>query len=748
MQFDTTAYTRLDATNSLGASASGGAFATSTGDILEISSFGAGIFRLRVGPNTRPDYGLIVGRAQRCEMQQSVRGTWAFATGNTRLEVVGEPFKLRLVHDEHIVLTSITDEHFRGLPRLPVIGKARSGQQWVASFALASGEPVYGLGEKFGPLNKRGQLVASQTADALGVNTGLAYKNAPFCWGPGSGKGAWGIFINTPARVTHGVGYPDWSHRSYAVMVDDEALDIFLITGQHPAEILERYTYLTGRAPDVPLWSLGLWVSKAYYRTAEEAIAVATKLRTRRIPSDVLALDGRASWDVQTRFDFQWDPQRYRDPAGALVRIKNNAMKVCVTEYPYVSVHSPLFAELASKRYLLTDGRGDAYVLGWDTSPATSPFGDVLTPLPDCGLVDFTNPAAYAWWRDAHEALFKVGVDVICADFGEHIPDDAVAFNGDRGKRLHNVYPLLYNRCVYDATRKFAGKDDQPALVFGRSGWTGSQRYPVQWGGEPQSDWEGLAASIRGALSWGMTGVPYHATDIGGYYGSSQPSPELYVRWLQMGVFSSHMRLHGIGAREPWAFGEDAEGIVRTWLELRYRLVPYLRATIAQSMASGMPVMRAMPLAFPSNTLTRPYETQFMCGDALLVAPIISAGGEVDVALPPGGWYDLATRQRLAGRQVIRYRAGLDRFPVFGREGYALPMGRAVQQTAEIDLARPLDALWVFGKPTRAFDGFVQARIAADENGATVYADASVAIDKFGDPAGVRVEPMPDSDAS
>ena len=133
---------------------------------------------------------------------------------------------------------------------------------------------------------------------------------------------------------------------------------------------------------------------------------------------------------------------------------------------------------------------------------------------------------------------------------------------------------------------------------------------------------------------------------------------------------------------------------------------------IAQATATGMPVMRAMPLAFPTNALTRRFETQFMCGDALLVAPIVAAGGEVEIALPPGAWYDLSSRQRIAGRQVIRYRATLDRFPVFGREGYALPLGPVVQHTGEIDAAKPLEALWVFGAPSHALEGFAQARIA------------------------------------
>jgi alpha-D-xyloside xylohydrolase len=745
MQLDPTAYIRLNAPQRLGTSGSGGEFATSTGDVLEVASYGPGVFRLRVGPNTKPDYGLVLGRAQRCDVAQREAGVWSFSSGSTRLELTGEPLKLRLFHEDKLLLASITDEHFRGFPRLPVIGRTRGGEQWIASFALASGEPVYGFGEQFGPLNKRGQLIASRVEDALGVNSGLAYKPAPFCWSPGSstGKaGAWGVFVNTPGSVRHGVGAPEWSHRSYAIVVDDEALDLFLFAGREPAEIIERYTALTGRAPDVPLWSLGLWMSRAYYRTADEALGVAGELRAHRIPCDVLTLDGRTAWDVQTRFDFRWDAKRYPDPAATLARLKQHALKICVWEYPYVSVHSPLFSDLAAKGFLLRTTAGEPYVFAWDTSLATSPFGGVLTPLPESGIVDFTNPAAYAWWRDAHKALFEVGVDAIKSDFGEHVPDDAIASNGDRGARLHNVYPLLYNRCVFEATGKFAPPADQPPIVWGRAGWTGSQRFPIQWGGDPQSDWEGLAASIRGALSWGMSGAPYHSTDIGGFYGSDQPSAELYLRWLQMSVFSSHMRAHGLGAREPSAFGEHVEAIARSWIEFRYRLLPYLKSVIAQATKTGLPVMRAMPLAFPGNALTRSYETQFMCGDALLIAPIVAPGGEVEVALPPGAWYDLASRQRVAGRQVIRYRATLDKLPVFGREGYALPLGPVVQHTGEIDPANPLAALYLFGKPTQALEGFTQAKIAVSESAVTVAAASSVKVEPFGDASGIAVEPL------
>ena len=740
MLLDPYAYLRLDVEGSLGATGTGASFATSTGDMLDVAAYGGGAFRVRLGPNTRPDYGILVGRACACKAEQPAPGTWVFASGDAVLEIMAAPMRFRLSWKGVTVLESITDQHFRGWTRLPAFGRAQRGGLWTAAVALRSGEPVYGLGEKFGPLDKRGQLVHSQVEDALGVNTGLSYKNVPFAWGPGTGAGAWGVFVHTPGMVTHGVGHPDWSHRSYALVVDDEALDLFLFAGDTPAAILDAYTTLTGRAPAVPRWSLGLWVSRASYRTPGEAVEVAGKLRERRIPCDVLMLDGRAAWKAETRFNFEWDPDRFDDPAATLDAIHAQNLRVCVWEYPYVSVHSPLFLELAREGYLLKTAEGDPYVFGWDTAPGTSPFGDVLTPLPESGILDFTNPDAYAWWRDAHRNLFADGVDVIKSDFGEHVPDDAVAHNGDWGRRLHNVYPMLYNRCVYEATRKFQQDADSPPIVWSRAGWAGSQRYPIGWGGDPQSDWEGLAGSLRGGLSLGMSGNPYHSSDIGGFYGATQPSPELYVRWLQATVFSSHIRVHGIGEREPWAFGPEIEAVCRKWLAFRYRLVPYLESVIATAVATGLPVMRAMPLAFPGNALVRTFDTQYMCGDALLVAPIVREGGEAEIALPPGGWFDLNTRQRIAGRQVIRYRAKLDQFPVFAREGYALPLGRAVQHTGEIDGARPVELLWVFGTPAAELSGFAQVRVDAVGGGAFAVRFApGVKTEIWGDAANVDV---------
>jgi alpha-D-xyloside xylohydrolase len=240
-----------------------------------------------------------------------------------------------------------------------------------------------------------------------------------------------------------------------------------------------------------------------------------------------------------------------------------------------------------------------------------------------------------------------------------------------------------------------------------------------------------------------MSGVPCHGTRVGGSYVSSPPGPELYVRWLQFAVFTSHLLLDASAEREPWAFGAEVEAVVRKWLAFRYRLVPYLQRVIAQAAATGLPVMRAMPLAFPGNPLVRNCETQFLCGDVLLVAPILQEGGTVTITLPPGAWYDLNSRQRYPGQRVLRYRATLDQFPVFGREGAALPLARAVQNTGEIDGAAPLEQLWVFGKPTAPLDGFAQARIVVDAAGvAAIRAAREVQVERFGDAAGLPVLPV------
>ncbi|MFY7779779.1 MAG: glycoside hydrolase family 31 protein, partial [Tagaea sp.] len=293
---------------------------------------------------------------------------------------------------------------------------------------------------------------------------------------------------------------------------------------------------------------------------------------------------------------------------------------------------------------------------------------------------------------------FDVGVDTLKTDFGEQVMDHVVAANGDTGRRLHNVYPRLYNQAVYEACRARYGED---AVLWGRDGWIGAQKFPIQWGGDPQTDWEGLAASIRGALCYGLSGVPFYSSDVGGFYGSKQPDPELYLRWVGASIFGSHFRFHGIGVREPWALGDAVKRHARAWMTLRYRLLPYLWACARDAVRTQLPVMRAMALAFPKDRAARAFEEQFMCGPSLLVCPILKPGDAVDVWLPEGVWYDFWTGEKLAGgRQMRAANVPLDRLPVYVRGGHAIALGRAVMHTGEIDRNDPIEEIAFYGEPT------------------------------------------------
>jgi alpha-D-xyloside xylohydrolase len=693
-------FNRLGWLKFTGLNAGAARFETAAG-VLEVSAPGADMLRLRLQRAPAPDYGILVdpellvketaNAPISVENGEEVR----VKAGDLELVFQQEPLRLTVYRQGKMVLESSTDRTIRGDLRLHPL--ASTPEAWLLSLALNSGESVFGLGEKFGCMDKRGQLIENWNRDATGVNAEISYKNVPFAWSPLG----WGVFVHTAARVTHGVGYSPWSHRSYVIKLDDPNLDLFLLFAGSPAEMLAKYTALTGRTELPPTWSYGAWFSRAIYKTADEILEVAKQLRERRIPADVLTLDGRAWHKSETRFDFSWDPERYPDPAGFVRTMREMDYRLCLWEYSYLSTLNPMFEELAAKKYFLQDENGETYIYRWLPPP-----NDRLIPhLQPSGLVDFTNPEAYTWYRDMHRSLFEIGVSVMKTDYGEALPEDVVGHNGDTGKRLHNIYTLLYNRCVFEASQMYGDKD---GVVWGRASWAGGQRYPVQWGGDPQGDWEGLAGSIRGGLSWGMSGGAFYAHDIGGFYGAQEsggllgtgmPDPELYIRWAQAGVMCSHTRFHGTSPREPWFFGEQAEEIIREWLAWRYQLIPYLQGCAIEASQSGMPVIRAMTLAFPDEPIAWQFEHQYMLGPSLLTVPVIQPGGHVRFYLPAGKWYDLWNQAWVQGPGVFEREVPIDHIPVFGCEGTLLPLGPAVQHTGELRAGLDLEQVWAFGRP-------------------------------------------------
>lgn len=638
---------------------------------LSIHEFGV---RIQLGEFRNYDYQIIKQELTALPVQLTAEAErTVIKSQDYELQVEHRPFSFSLLKNGKRVQGTPNDGHFVRQFRIPPLAKCQDS--WFLALDLDSSEPVYGLGEKWCALNKRGQLIRSFNHDALGVNAEISYKNNPFAWSPEG----WGVFVHTPAPVTHAVGYAPWSQRAYGILLEDQSLDIFIFANDGPADMLKQYTDLTGRAVVPPDWSMGVILSKAYYQDVPEILETAREVRAKNMPCDVITLDGRAWQDTDTRFAFEWDPKRYKDPAGLIAELKSMNFKVCIWEYPLVSVRNPLFDEMAEKGWLIKDSRtGLAFRYQWDISA----FGEVLTPLPESGLVDFTHPEAYAFWRDSHKSLFDLGVDMIKADFGEQIEDPhMLAYNGERGMALHNVYTLLYNRCVYEAASKFSKTGP---FLFSRSAWSGSQCYPAQWGGDPQADWGGLAANLRGGISWGLSGAPFYATDVGGFYKDTRDA-ELFVRWTQAGVFSAHMRLHGIGQREPWSYGEDAQVAASAALKLRYNLLPYIKSVLQQSADTGLPAQRAMVLAFPKDPAAWAFEDQFMFGDDLLVVPCLRPGGRVRFYLPAGEWTWFQTGESIEGGKVHDITLTLNQMAVFIRPGQRIPLGADCLHTEAVE---------------------------------------------------------------
>ena len=649
---------------------------------ISLYPFGA---RIRLGRAPQTDYAMLVAEPEAVALSMEPGDGHTVVSGaGYRLTIGHSPFSFELFKGNDCIQRSPTDGHFVRQFRLPPVAKVDQG--WFVALDLDSSEPVYGLGEKWGRLDKRGQLLRSFNHDALGVNAEISYKNTPFAWSPNG----WGLFVHTPAAVTHAVGHPSWSQRAYGLLVEDSYADIFLLAADSPAEMIGRYTELTGRAPVPPDWSLGVILSKAYYVDAEELLATARKVREEKMPCDVITLDGRAWQDTQTRFAFEWDPSRYPKPELVMDQLKALNFKVCIWEYPLVSVDNPLFDEMSAKGWLLKHREtGETYRYQWDTSC----FGEVLTPLPESGIVDFTHPQAYAFWRDCHKPLFDLGVDMIKADFGEQIEPDMLAYNGDTGDRLHNVYSLLYNRCVYEAAELYC---QSGPFLFSRSSWTGSQRYPAQWGGDPQADWGGLAASMRGGLSWGLSGAPFYATDIGGFY-ADQRDDELYVRWTQAAIFSAHIRLHGIGAREPWSYSAEAEAAVTQALKLRYQLLPTIKQAMQAASQTGLPAQRAMVLACPDEKAAWGFEDQFMLGDSLLVAPCLQPGGDIEIYLPASmgaQWRRFPDGELYASGRSHKLKLALDEIAAFVPESASIALGPDVQFIDDNQKELPVALNW------------------------------------------------------
>jgi len=553
----------------------------------------------------------------------------------------------------------------------------------VECFALHPQDGVFGLGERFLALDKVGQTVDLNMLEATGTTTPRSYKNVPFFWSP---RG-WGAFLHHSARITCWVG--SRGAADLQVAVEEDFLDYYLFVGG-PREILARYTDLTGRSSMPPRWSFGFWQSKISYESADEALEVVRRNREHEIPTDVLHLDThwfREDW----RCDLEFDPERFPDPAAFLKEMGRLGARVCLWQLPYIPEGSKLFDELLAVEGFVKRHDGGLYDVGICYTPGFR--GRV-------GCIDFTNPEAVRVYQAHLRRLLDLGARVIKADFGEQAPLDGVYHDGTPGHRMHNLYPLLYNRAVAEVTQGATGE----SILWARSAWAGSQRYPLHWGGDSSANWHNLGPQIRGGLSLGLSGFPFWSMDIGGFLGEA--SDPLLVRWMQAGVFFSHPRIHGTGDRELWKRDAETLRICRDYVQLHYRLLPYLWATARDCVERALPVSRALVLEFPEDPTTWSLGDQWLFGDWLLVAPILEESGRRRVYLPEGPWTDWWSGERTEGPCWIDVQADLDTLPFWLREGAVVPMGPVMDHVDQ----HPLDELTLRIAPFRT-DGARALRI-------------------------------------
>ncbi|XEC93359.1 alpha-xylosidase [Paenibacillus tarimensis] len=517
---------------------------------------------------------------------------------------------------------------------------------------LGVGEQVYGLGERFTPFVKNGQVVDIWNEDG-GTSSEQAYKNVPFYL---SSEG-YGVFVNHPERVSYEVGSEVVSKVQFSI--PGEELEYFIIGGETLKDVLRNYTTLTGKPALPPAWSFGLWLTTSFTTDYDEATvnSFIDGMAERDIPLHVFHFD--CFWMKEYQWcDFEWDKNVFPDPVGMLKRLKDKGLRICVWINSYIAQKSPLFKDGMEKGYLLKNREGDVWQ--WDMWQA------------GMGLVDFTNPGAVEWYKDHLRRLVDMGVDCFKTDFGERIPTDVVYFDGSDPVKMHNYYTFLYNKAVFEVLEEKLGKNE--AMLFARSATAGGQQFPVHWGGDCSANYDSMAESLRGGLSLGLSGFGFWSHDISGFERTAPP--DIYKRWVAFGLLSSHSRLHGNESyRVPWLFDEESVDVLRYFTKLKSKLMPYLFSSAVEA-TEGLPMMRAMVLEFPEDPTCHYLDRQYMLGDRLLVAPIFRTDGKVQYYVPAGRWTNFFTGETVEGGAWKQEEHGYMSLPLLVRPNSLIAIGQ------------------------------------------------------------------------
>ena len=518
-------------------------------------------------------------------------------------------------------------------------------------FLLSPGERIYGCGESFTSLNKVGQKVHLSVTDPQGPETDGQYKPVPFYF---SNRG-YGIFMHTSAPVTcdFGASYIG----AQRLFMADEQMDFFVFFGE-PKEILDEYTNITGKSPMLPLWSFGTWMSRITYFSQEEGLEIAHQLRAHKIPSDVIHFD--TGWfGVDWQCDYQFAKDRFKDPVGMLKQLSKDGFHTCLWQLPYFTPKNRFFPEIIEKGLHVVNATGGM-------------------PVEDA-ILDFSNPETVSWYQEKIEGLMKQGVSTIKCDFGEAAPYNGFYHSGKGGLYEHNLYPLRYNKALFEVVEK---NHPGEGIIWARSAWAGSQRYALHWGGDAATNNIGMLGDLRGGLSFGLSGFSFWSHDMGGFVTASPE--DIYRRWLPFGFLSSHTRAHGAPPTEPWLISESFTQAFRECAEMKYKLMPYVYAQAKDCSERGLPMVRALLVEFPQDKGAWLVEDEYMFGSQILVAPLLESGNSRDVYLPKGKWIDYQTGKVYeGGYQTIE--AGKIPAVILVRDGSLIPHAPLAQRTDQID---------------------------------------------------------------
>jgi alpha-glucosidase len=550
----------------------------------------------------------------------------------------------------------------------PSFGTWWNGEQVSSYKKLQEGERFIGLGEKTGPLDKRGRGYVNWNTDkfAYGTDDDPLYSSIPFYIGLHH-QVMYGIYFDNSARTQFNFGASNDRFASFSADTGD--MNYYFMAGNSVGEIIESYTSLTGRMPLPPRWSLGYQQCRYSYYPDREVINLAENFRDRDFPCDAIVLDIHY---MDAYKIFTWDKQNFPNPKAMIASLKKLGFETVVICDPGIKIEEGYEAFDTGKKENVfvkypdgTDYAGQVWP-GW------------------CNFPDFTNPKTREWWAQHFKEYVDFGVEGFWNDMNEiatwgNVLPDLIEFNMDgqpaTAREARNVYGMMMSRSTYEGTKKLL-KNKRPFNLT-RSGYAGIQRYAAVWTGDNVAYDAHMLAGVRLVNSMGLSGIPFTGYDVGGFVGNADE--KLFARWISIGAFSPFFRGHSmINSRdsEPWSYGEKVEEISRNYMKLRYRLLPYLYSLFYEASQTGMPVNRSLAIDFPfdENIYDHKYHNQYLFGPAILVAPVESTKDLTKVYLPEGNWYSLFTDHPYQGNHEMAVDCPIDQLPVYVRGSSIITM--------------------------------------------------------------------------